>query len=670
MSITELSAAPGAESIPTRPVIYDVEILRDVRIPTADPVVTLAADLFLPAGAGPVPLLLTLLPYLKDASAGLETWQANRWFAARGYACLLVDFRGIGGSDGHTRPPFDPDECQDALGAIDWAVQQPWCNGNVGMWGMSYGAVTTMRTAARRPAHLKAIMPIMGMLDPERDFVHPGGFRGGTLSLGMWALSTHLSNLLPPLRPDPTGAAHARWQHRLRTTEPWIVDLFRHGPSHPVWRTRTIDAAAIDVPAFCVAGWRDFFCQPMIDTYQAISAPKRLLIGPWMHVPPHVSLFEAVDLPALALPWWDRWLRSDTERRDVTHEPVQVFLQGPRPRWVELPAWPPPTRPVGFRAHGHALHPALEEDESEPGKQAQEWTLSADRTVGTLNTIWAVPMTGVLADQHDDDQRSTVFVTDPLEDETTILGQPILTLIGALPATVQRVTARLVHIDEHGHSHLITSGVLDLRDAASELSAHDRDRTARLLMVSTAYLVPAGGRLGLALAQDDFPRLWPHPHAGQGDRLNTPLTVAIRVDLPTGHPDRTATMPAPEPADPQDNFGLYSRPVSEVRRDHIADRVRVTIGEDSQTWTPQRERRLTTSRRLIATSSNTDQPPLMTGTATASVVDDGNRVRVSVHITVTATYAAADAQVTLNEVILFSRQWETIAEPSESAPHA
>jgi len=189
-------------------------------------------------------------------------------------------------------------------------------------------------------------------------------------------------------------------------------------------------------------------------------------------------------------------------------------------------------------------------------------------------------------------------------------------------------------------------------------------------MVSTAYLVPAGGRLGLALAQDDFPRLWPHPHAGQGDRLNTPLTVAIRVDLPTGHPDRTATMPAPEPADPQDNFGLYSRPVSEVRRDHIADRVRVTIGEDSQTWTPQRERRLTTSRRLIATSSNTDQPPLMTGTATASVVDDGNRVRVSVHITVTATYAAADAQVTLNEVILFSRQWETIAEPSESAPHA
>lgn len=127
-------------------------------------------------------------------------------------------------------------------------------------------------------------------------------------------------------------------------------------------------------------------------------------------------------------------------------------------------------------------------------------------------------------------------------------------------------------------------------------------------------------------------------------------------------------MPAPEPADPQDSFGLCSHPVSEVRRDHIADRVRVTIGEDSQTWTPQRERRLTTSRRLTATSSNTDEPLMMTGAATASVDDGNNRVRVSVRTTVTATYAAADVLITLNEVILFSRQWETVAEPSESAP--
>jgi hypothetical protein len=188
-------------------------------------------------------------------------------------------------------------------------------------------------------------------------------------------------------------------------------------------------------------------------------------------------------------------------------------------------------------------------------------------------------------------------------------------------------------------------------------------------MVSTAYLVPAGGRLGLALAPD-FPRLWPHTHADHGGPRNIPLTVAIRVDLPIGYADRIATMPAPEPADPQDSFGLYSHPVSEIRRDHMADRICVTIGEDSQTWTPQRERRLTTSRRLTATSSNTDEPLIMTGGATASLDDDGNRVRVSVRTTVTATYAAAaDVVVTLNEVILFSRRWETVAEVSESAPH-
>jgi len=75
---------------------YSVEVVRDVRIPTADIAVTLGADLFRPIGADPVPLLITVYPYIKDGGIGTSHWPLHHWFAERGYACMIVDFRGTG----------------------------------------------------------------------------------------------------------------------------------------------------------------------------------------------------------------------------------------------------------------------------------------------------------------------------------------------------------------------------------------------------------------------------------------------------------------------------------------------------------------------------------------------------------------------------------------------
>jgi len=99
--------------------VNEVEVVRDVRIPTGDPEVALSADLFRPAGSVRSPALVTVLPYRRDALAGLGHDERLRWFGARGYACLLVDFRGTGFSDGA-----------------------------VGMQGHSYGAIMSLRTAA------------------------------------------------------------------------------------------------------------------------------------------------------------------------------------------------------------------------------------------------------------------------------------------------------------------------------------------------------------------------------------------------------------------------------------------------------------------------------------------------------------------------------------------
>ena len=242
---------------------YEVEVVRDVRIPTGQRGVSLAADVYRPLRAEPGPALVTVLPYRKDAWAGLMNGGHLRRLAASGYSALLVDLRGTGSSGGRARPPFHPDEADDGVAAVMWAAAQSWCDGSVGMWGHSYGALMAMRTAARQPAALKAIVPVMGMSDPERDFVHPSGRRGNLSSFGVWGLHTLLTQLLPPQRAgsEPAGRAaqRRRWRAR-RDAEPYVVDLVRHGPGDPVWRERVVDAARITVPAFCIGGWQDLFC--------------------------------------------------------------------------------------------------------------------------------------------------------------------------------------------------------------------------------------------------------------------------------------------------------------------------------------------------------------------------------------------------------------------------
>jgi uncharacterized protein len=149
--------------------------------------------------------------------------------AASGYASLLVESRGTGASPGLPRAPFDPDEGRDGAAVVEWAASQPWCDGGVGMWGVSYAETTALRTASLRPPGLKAIAAVMGMLDPERDFIHPEGHRGCLASLGMWGLSTLAQHLTPPLRADPTGALEGRWRARLERGRPFLLEPARAG---------------------------------------------------------------------------------------------------------------------------------------------------------------------------------------------------------------------------------------------------------------------------------------------------------------------------------------------------------------------------------------------------------------------------------------------------------
>jgi putative CocE/NonD family hydrolase len=135
----------------------------DVAVPMRDGI-NLLADIHRPATPGKYPVLIAASPYPRQiqdlgAPAGFIEAGASDYFVPRGYVHVIANLRGTGGSGG-TFGFFDAQERRDMYDLVEWAAAQPWSDGNVGMIGISYFAMTQMEAAVERPPHLKAIMPV------------------------------------------------------------------------------------------------------------------------------------------------------------------------------------------------------------------------------------------------------------------------------------------------------------------------------------------------------------------------------------------------------------------------------------------------------------------------------------------------------------------------------
>src|ERR1051326_1244051 len=150
---------------------------RDVTIAMTDGV-TLAATLYLPDAAAPQPCLLEALPYRKDDVTASYAPEYERLRDEFGYAVCRLDLRGTGSSPGGGTDEYAPAEQADLVEVIAWLAAQPWCDGNVGMYGTSYSGFNSIQIAMRRPPALRAIVPIYATDDRFTDDVHyMGGVR-------------------------------------------------------------------------------------------------------------------------------------------------------------------------------------------------------------------------------------------------------------------------------------------------------------------------------------------------------------------------------------------------------------------------------------------------------------------------------------------------------------
>ena len=176
---------------------HQIREIENSWIPMSDGI-RLAARIWLPENAEiqPVPGILEYIPYRKRDSTAYRDSIMHPYFAGHGYVCVRVDLRGSGDSEGVLTDEYLQQEQQDGLEILRWIAQQPWCNGSVGMIGISWGGFNGLQIAAHRPPELKAIITVCSTDDRYADDIHHMGgcLLGDNLS---WA-STMFAIISPP----------------------------------------------------------------------------------------------------------------------------------------------------------------------------------------------------------------------------------------------------------------------------------------------------------------------------------------------------------------------------------------------------------------------------------------------------------------------------------------
>jgi len=288
-----------------------VREIENLLIPMGDGV-RLAARVWLPpdADASPVPAILEMIPYRKRDGTAARDAMIHPYLAGHGYACLRVDIRGSGDSEGVLLDEYLEREQQDAVEAIEWIARQPWCTGRVGMMGISWGGFNSLQVAARRPPQLGAIITLCSTDDRYADDAHYMG--GCLLTENMtWGSAIFAHAALPP-DPELVGPDWRRlWLQRLEAHHPWIERWLAHQRRDDYWRQGSVceDYAAIACPVYAIGGWADAYTNAVPRLLQHLKVPRKGLIGPWAHAFPHLaSPGPAIGFLQEALRWWDQWL--------------------------------------------------------------------------------------------------------------------------------------------------------------------------------------------------------------------------------------------------------------------------------------------------------------------------------------------------------------------------
>jgi len=534
----------------------------------------LAADVWLPDGPGPFPVLITRTPYHRRGGLGLA-----RRYTEAGYAYVIQDTRGKYDSEGHFRPMVY--EAEDGQALIEWVAEQSWCKGRIGLVGASYLGMVQLPAASRAHPALRCIAPAVA----PNHFFHDWLRYDGAFQLAN-AIRWPMTHAVCPTQPQTD---HFTWQelYSLGTLEeierragysaPELREWVRHDVYDEYWAAldQTLLYERITVPGLHVAGWFDHISRGQFEAYQGISATgatelarssQRLFVGPWGHSTlgkrsygvwdfgPEAEL----DRLAYELRFLDLWLR-DVDDGFSEELPVRVFLMGAN-RWLNVADWPPPEAEVQ-RWYLHSAGEARglgSKGRLSPEEPAQD---TADGYVYDPSDpcpTWGGPLYWGLEGLGPQDQRKLLmrqdvlyYRSEPLSRPLAVMGEVNLRLWVASDAEDTDFVVKLNVVEPGGRIVCLTSGCMrcryremfvpraegpsggddeaagavdDLRWLKGRLGRPTPEQAEprplskgepallHLQLGNLAYVFPAGSRIALTVTSSSFPRILPHPN--------------------------------------------------------------------------------------------------------------------------------------------------------------
>jgi len=499
--------------------------------------VLLAATLYMPADLRPrerVPALLEYLPYRKDDDTASGDYGKHAYFARHGYVGVRVDIRGFGASGG--TPPtreYSAQEQEDGEHVIAWLARQPWSNGNVGMFGISWGGFNAIQMAMRHPPALKAILAIEATEALFKEDVH---YMDGVMHVDEFEVSMDLDqgrSGAPDFPLDEDTLA------RRMDSTPWSLDYFRHQRDGAFWRAPIHPFEDIRIPCFLIGGFQDGYRDSIPRMLERVPAPVHALLGPWNHDYPNTSIYgPRVEWRDQAIRWFDHWLKgidngAEREPRLVVYQqrshPPGAAAQDIPGEW-RAESWPPANLSAltWFLAPNHQLTAA-------PAAVATDH-LRYVPSAGTEAGFWWGEL---LTDQRPVDAYSLIYDSAPLETEVSMLGFAHVRLLATADAPLANWFVRLEDVADDGRVTAITgAGLAGAQRRSMEHPEPLTPGTEYVLDLDlhlSSWVWPRGHRIRVAISNAQWPMLWPTPY---------PMTTALRLGGAEGSAITLPVVPA------------------------------------------------------------------------------------------------------------------------------
>jgi putative CocE/NonD family hydrolase len=548
---------------PTNDIVMD----NLVAVPMRDGV-KLYADVFRPTAPGKYPVIVSRTPYSTERAP--SAYAAGVFFAHRGYVYVLQDVRGRHESEGKWEP-FRND-VEDGYDTIEWAANQPWSNGKVGMEGGSYLGHVQWRAAMSQPPHLVCIFPAVASTSLYHNWITLNG--GWRLSFNFgWGPVRQESRIMQNTGPHtinegPTANSFDKvlWHLPLMNMQELLgrhSQFYRDWIEHPnyddYWKKINAEEVfeKMATPAYSAGGWFDIFSDGTLKGYVGMATKgktetarkqSRMIIGPWGHGSSQKTgdldfgPQAHVDWHGIQLRFFDYWLKGEQNGMD-REPPVSLFVMG-RNEWRlenEYPLARTQYRKLYLASNGKANSNRgdgrLTWDEPEPASKPDTYKYDPDNPVPSVggNNCCGTPTLAGPRDQRPIEVRNDILVytSDYLKEDLEVTGPVKVVVYASSDAPDTDFVAKLIDVYPDGHAYNMAEGIVRARYRES-LSAPKMLEPGKVYafsidLVGTSNLFRKGHRIRVDVTSSHFPQFDRNPNTGEPFGVNANVRVATQT---------------------------------------------------------------------------------------------------------------------------------------------